>query len=155
MKASTKKILIWTGSILLIGAISYVAYVGYVLYVFIGGCGMDDGPFYAQEVSDIQFSDSLQTFELSDGTLILDNRNDSLSPVLAFEMEGNFTWILDTDVSKTEGYEGTRIWEISNLTVEDGSKMDLKFTGHWTYGAEAGSMHIDKKTGKNSFCLSW
>lgn len=116
---------------------------------------MDDGPFYAIELADIQFSDSLQTFELSDGKLILDNRSDSLSPILAFEQNESLSWILDTDVSKTEGYEGTRIWEISNISIDDGSQINLRFTGHWTYGAEAGSMQIDKKTGKNSFCLSW
>src|SRR5690554_4645845 len=104
MKKSTKKSLIWIGSIIVIGVVSYIGFVGYVFYTFTSGCGMDDGPFYAVKLPDIQFSDSLQTFDLSDGKLILDNRSDSLSPVLALEVNGSLSWILDTDVSKTKGY---------------------------------------------------
>jgi len=116
---------------------------------------MDDGPFYAERINNVKFSESIQAFNLSGRTLILDSRSEDLSPILAFEKNGKSLWVLDTDVSNTSGYETTRIWEISSVKIQDGPKIQMKFIGHWTFGAEAGTMEIDKKNGKNSFCLSW
>ena len=84
------------------------------------------------------------------------NRNDPLSPILTLIENGKIIWTLDTDVRNTKGYETCRIWEISNVKItKDTDQIKLRFTGHWTFGAEAGSMEIDRKNGENSFCLSW
>ena len=65
-------------------------------------------------------------------------------------------WILDTDTRNTQGYESTRFWEISNVTIiRDADPIKLRFTAHWTYGAEAGTTEIERENGENSFCLSW
>jgi hypothetical protein len=157
MNKTIKIILILTISIIGIVKIGLMYFVGYLVFSFTNGCGMDDGPFKAVRIDSIQISDSVQTFDLSDnGKLILDNRNDTLSPILTLIEEGNVKWTLDTDVRNTKGYETCRIWEISNLTVRKKTDpIKLSFTGHWTYGAEAGSMEIDRDDGENSYCLSW
>lgn len=131
--------------------------MGYVYFSLFSGCGMDDGPFTAVIVDPIVISDSAQIFDLSDnGKLILENRNDTLSPILTCIENGEVKWTLDTDVRNTKGYETCKIWEISSVTVtKNTDPIKLNFAGHWTYGAEAGSMEIDRQDGKNSFCLSW
>jgi len=157
MNRTTKKILIWTFSIIGIGIIGYIGFVGYVMYTFASGCGMDDGPFNAVIINQTQISENSEIFELeNNGVLILDNRTDSLSPTLTLKENGIVKWTLDTDTRNTKGYESTRIWKISNVTVtKNTDPIKLNFAGHWTYGAEAGSMEIDRDDGENSFCLSW
>ena len=118
---------------------------------------MDDGPFKAVLIDPVEISDSAQVFKLSgNGKLILENRIDTLSPVLTLMENGKVKWTLDTDLRNTKGYETCRIWEITNVTlIKDTDPIKLYFTGYWTYGAEAGSMKIDRKDGENSYCLSW
>jgi hypothetical protein len=134
-----------------------LGFVAYVVYTFSSGCGMDDGPFKAVTTTPIEITETSERFKLSKGgELILTNRNDTLSPILTLFENGKLIWTLDTDVRNTKGYETCRIWEISNVTVtKDTDPIKIRFTGHWTYGAEAGSMEIDRENGKNSFCLSW
>lgn len=153
----TIKILIWTLSIIGIGIIGYVCFVGYAMYTFASGCGMDDGPFNAVLINPTKISENSELFKLeNNGILILDNRTDSLSPTLTLKENGIVKWTLDTDTRNTKGYESTRIWKISNITItKKTDPIKLNFAGHWTYGAEAGSMEIDRKDGNNSFCLSW
>jgi hypothetical protein len=155
MKLTLKKIIIWTSIIIGLGIFGYIGFVGYVIVSITNGCGMDDGPFEAVIVDDILITDSIQVFNLDNGELILYNRNDSLSPILTLIENEHVIWNLDMDVSQTNGYETCMLWKISNLTITNGNPIRLSFTGHWTYGAEAGSMKINRKTGKNSFCLSW
>jgi len=156
MNKTTKKLLIGTSiafGLLLIAAAIYIHF----FFKAIGPCGLDDGPFKAILVDQVVISDSALTFNLADnGQLILDNRNDTLSPVLTLVENGQKKWTLDTDVRNTKGFENWRIWKISNVTItKDTDPIRLTFTGHWTFGAERGSMEIDRKTGDNSFCLSW
>lgn len=157
MDKRLKKILILVISIIGIGVIAYVGFVGYVIYTYSSGCGMDDGPFEAALIDQIELTNNAQQFELSEnGKLILENRNDTLSPIITLIENGKVKWTLDTDTRSTKGYETTRIWQISNLRItKDTDPIKLRFTGHWTYGAEAGSMEIDRNNGDNSFCLSW
>lgn len=157
MNKKIKKILIWTFSIIGVGIVGYIGFVGYVLYSLFSGCGMDDGPFKAVLINPIEITENAHYFNLADnGKLILENRNDTLSPVLTLIENGKIKWTLDTNTQNTEGYESTRIWEISNVTLSDSTdQIELSFTGHWTYGAEAGFMKIDRTDGDNSFCLSW
>jgi|TARA_B110000090_G_C13239691_1_gene391993 hypothetical protein len=157
MNKTTKKILIWTFSIIGIGILGYIAFVGYVMFTFASGCGMDDGPFKAVLVDQTNISENSEMFDLkNNGLLILDNRTDSLSPTLTLKENGIVKWTLDTDTRNTKGYESTRIWKISNVTITKNSDpIKLNFAGHWTYGAEAGSMEIERDDGENSFCLSW
>ncbi len=157
MNKTVKKILICTASIIGIGVIGYIGFIGYVLYTFNSGCGMDDGPFNAVLIDQIELTDTAEQFDLSDnGKLILENRNDTLSPIITLIENGEIKWTLDTDTRNTKGYESTRIWEISNVTItKDSDPIILRFKGLWTYGAEAGSMEIDREDGENSFCLSW
>ena len=157
MNKTVKKIIIWTASILGIGVIAYLSFVAYAVYTFSNGCGMDDGPFEAVTTTPIEITEISERFKLSKGgELILTNRNDTLSPILTLIENGKVIWTLDTDVRNTKGYETCRIWEISNVTItKDTDPIKIRFTGHWTYGAEAGSMEIDRENGENSFCLSW
>ena len=98
-----------------------------------------------------------QIFNLSEnGKLILENRNDTLSPILMLIEKEQVKWTLDTDVRNTEGYETCSIWEIRNVSItKDTDPVKLRFTGYWTYGAEEGFMEINREDGDNSFCLSW
>lgn len=157
MNKTVKKIIIWTASIIGVGVICYFGFVAYVLYSFTSGCGMDDGPFSAVKTTPIEISQTSESFKLSEnGELILTNRSDTLSPILTLIENGEVKWTLDTDVRNTKGYESCRIWELSNVTItKDTDPIKLRFTGHWTYGGEAGSMEIDRENGENNFCLSW
>ena len=157
MTKTLKNTLIWITSIIVIGVIAYIGFFAYTIYTFSSGCGMDDGPFEAILINQIKLTETGEKFDLSDNSkLILENRNDTLSPIITLIENGKTKWSLDTDTRNTEGYERTRIWKISNLTItKDSDPIKLRFTGHWTYGAEEGSMEIDRKTGENNFCLSW
>ena len=157
MNKTLKKVLIGIGIIAGIGIIGYLGLVGVVWYQFSVGCGMDDGPFEAVLIDPIEITSNSIEFDLSKkGKLILENRNDTLSPILTLIENGKVKWTLDTDTRNTKGYESTRIWEISNVSIEKKTDpIKLVFTGHWTYGAEHGSMKIDRDNGDNEFCLSW
>ncbi len=157
MSKTAKKILIWILSIIGIVAAGYIVFMAYAVYTFVSGCGMDDGPFEAVLVEEMEISENSEIFELeNDGILVLDNRADSLSPILTLKEKGIVKWTLDTDTRNTEGYESTRIWEISNVTViENNDPIVLRFAADWSSGVEAGSIEIDRGDGDNSFCLSW
>lgn len=157
MNKKLKKTIIGIIAIAGIAIIAYAGFVLYAVYTFTSGCGMDDGPFKAVKIENQNLTDDLLIFDLSDkGKLIIDNRNDSLSPILTLIENEKVKWTLDTDVRNTEGYETCRIWKIDNVTVtKDSNPIKLTFTGYWTFGAERGSMEIDRTTGDNSFCLSW
>ena len=157
MKKSSKKILIGIALLISIIAIGYNGLVSYVLYTFNSGCGMDDGPFKAILIDEIELSQTSEKYDLSNnGKLILENRNDTLSPIIALIEHGEIKWTLDTDTRNTKGYESTRIWKLSDITIiKDSNPIKIRFIGHWTYGAEVGSMEIDRKNGQNNFCLSW
>lgn len=139
------------------GVIVYVVFLGHVFYTFFSGCGMDDGPFKAVLINQIELMEKAQQFDLSgNGKLILDNRSDTLSPIITLIENGKVKWTLDTDTRNTKGYEHTRIWKISDVKItKKTDPIKLRFIAYWTYGGEAGSMEINRKNGKNSFCLSW
>ncbi|WP_299122449.1 hypothetical protein [uncultured Tenacibaculum sp.] len=147
---------------IIIAIISGIFLIGYlfiainVWYQFNVGCGMDDGPFEAVKINKIELSEKTEIFKLENGVLILDNRNDTLSPILMYKKNNTIKWVLDTDVRSTKGYENCRISSINDLKINESSKgLNLKFYALWTYGAERGSMNIEKKNGDNKFCLSW
>ncbi|PKH52173.1 hypothetical protein CXF68_16390 [Tenacibaculum sp. Bg11-29] len=157
MNKTLKNILIGFTVITGIGIIGYLALVALVWYQFNIGCGIDDGPFKAVIVAQIEITKSAKEFDLSDnGILMLENRNDTLSPILTLIEKGKVKWTLDMNTKNTKGYESTNIWRISNISVEKKTDpIKLFFTGHWTYGAEHGSIEIDREDGDNKFCLSW
>ncbi len=151
------KPLIWTTLIIAIGIISYFIYVIMTFDIgYRGECGMDDGPFNGIIIDPIEKSESAQVYEIDNGQLIIENRNESLSPILMLIENGVTKWTIDTDVRNTIGNENSRIWEISNVSITNKSNpIELEFIGHWTYGAEFGTMTIERKNGDNKFCLSW
>ncbi len=156
MNKKLKRILIVISSILGLGVLAYLGFVIMMYYTFTVGCGMDDGPFEAEIIKEYKSTENQNVFKLKEGELIIDNRNDTLSPIILLKEKGKAKWILDTDTRNTKGYEYTRIWEISNVTIEkETSEIHLSFVGHWTFGAERGKITIDRKDGENKFCLSW
>ncbi|MBA3665868.1 MAG: hypothetical protein H0W61_16940 [Bacteroidetes bacterium] len=159
MDRETKKIVFWIfipiGVFLIFGLIYlFVLFKAVDSY---GPCGTNDGPFKAKVISNFESGDSSTVFQLSgNGELVLHNRGDTLCPILTLLENGKKVWSLDTDVRNTKKYKDCRIWNISNVTVtKDSNPIELSFIAHWTYGAERGTMEIDRKTGDNSFCLSW
>lgn len=118
---------------------------------------MDDGPFNAVMIEPIKISESAQVFDLSDnGTLIIDNRTDSLSPILTLKENGKIKWTLDTDTRNTREYANTRIWNIRKVEILNKSNpIRFQFFADWTYGSESGGMEINRESGENNFCLSW
>ena len=156
MNKTFKKILIGLGIIGGIGLLGYLTLFALVWYQFNVGCGMDDGPFEAIKIDKKEFSKTAETFKLNKGKLILDNRHDTLSPILTYVVDNKIKWTLDTDVRNTKGYEYCRISSINDLKViESSNELELEFYAVWTYGAESGSMNIEKEGGDNKFCLSW
>ena len=168
MNKIVKKKYIWIVSIIGVGLIAWLGVViyavGYLFYFGGDGCGMDDGPFIATKIKPIEITKTSERFKLSKGgELILTNRDntlmsrdDILAPVLTLIENGKVKWTLETDVRNRENHENHRIWKISNLTItKKTDPIKLSFTGHWTFGAEAGRMKIDRENGDSSFCLSW
>ncbi|SDY07998.1 hypothetical protein SAMN05444411_12010 [Lutibacter oricola] len=156
MNKIVKKTLIGITIIIAIGVIGYTILHGIVWYQFNVGCGMDDGPFKAIKIENHLITDNHKIYKLKKGELILDNRNDSLSPIILYKEKGKIEWILDTDVRNTKGYETCRISSINDLKIiNDSNKIEIEFYAVWTYGAESGWMKIDKNGGDNKFCLSW
>ena len=156
MKKLRKRLLILLISIFGLGIVLYIGFEILMYYTFTVGCGMDDGPFKAKIINEYKSTENLKIIQLKKGRLIIDNRNDSLSPIIYLKEKGITKWVLDTDTRNTEGYENTRIWKISDITIEnDNSEIKLSFIGHWTYGSERGKITIDRKNGGNKFCLSW
>ena len=154
MNKTIKGIIIWT--IAIIGS-SILLFLGYFYYMFPFGCGMDDGPFEAKLIAPIEYSDSAFVIDLSENAQILiENRTDTLSPVIILLVQDEIKWTLDTDTRNTPGYENTRIWELDHIEITDSTDpIRLTFYANWTYGFERGSMNIDKTDGGNQFCLSW
>jgi len=157
MQQITKKILIWTFAIIGLALVGYIGLISFLIFSNSNSCGLDDGPFQAVLIKPIELTENAKRFNLSDqAVLILENRNDTLSPVLTLIEDGKVKWTLDTDTRNTKGYELTRISQIDNVNVsQDTDPIKLNFTGYWTYGAEAGSIEINRKNGGNNFCLSW
>ncbi len=157
MNSILKNVLIGIAIVAGIFIIRHLILVGLVWYQFSVGCGWDDGPFKAELIDPIEITDEAVEFDLSKkGKLILENRNDTLSPILTLLENGKVQWALDTDTRNTKGYESTRIWKISHVVVDRKTDpIKLEFIGHWTFGAESGSMEIDRDNGDNTFCLSW
>ena len=80
----------------------------------------------------------------------------SLIGIIVIGYVGLMYFAVYTDTQKTEGYESTSIWELSEVEItENTNPIKLKFIGHWTFGGERGSMEINRANGSNSFCLSW
>lgn len=156
MNKILKKTIIGIGIISAIGIIGYLILFSLVWYQFNVGCGLDDGPFEAIKIEKCDYSENIETYNLKEGKLILDNRHDTLSPIITYLVANKVKWTLDTDVRNTSGYETCRISSINNLKIEEHSKeLNLTFYAVWTYGAESGSMNIEKSNGENKFCLSW
>jgi len=118
MTKTTKKIVLWTAVILGIGFIGYVGFVIYELNSFVSGCGMNDGPFNAALIDPIVLSEHSEKHALTKNTtLVIDNRTDTLSPVLTLKENETVIWALDMDTRNTKGYETTLIWKISSITI--------------------------------------
>lgn len=147
----------WLISIIVVIIIAYFIYIAYAVSSFVGECGLDDGPFKATLIEPITNSKTAQRFDLADShILIVENRTDSLSPIITLIKNDKTIWTLDMDTSKTEGYETTEIWNISNVNItKDSDQIELNFLSFWTSGYEAGWMEIDRDSGENKFCLSW
>lgn len=157
MVSIIEKILTWTVSIVLIAIVGYVFFAAYTVLSSPNKCGLNDGPFVATLVNPIPITDSAQVFKLSgNGKLILENRNDTLSPIFTLVENGITKWTLDTDIKNMPNYEGSEIREINHLTVvKDADLIELHFYADWDCGFEQGKMTINRKSGKNYFCLSW
>lgn len=138
--------------------LGYFGFVTYQVLTFSGwdGCGLDDGPFKGVLIDKIEISEFAQVYEIENGELVLENRADTLSPILTLIENGDTKWTIDTDLRNTVGNENSRIWEISNVSIINKTDpIELNFTGHWTFGAEFGTMTINRADGNTEFCLSW
>lgn len=114
-------------------------------------CGFDDGPFTAIPSDSIAKASDSKVFELkNDGVLCIDNRIDTLPPVISFYEEELLKWSVVMDL------ENWRIDSIYSIEVsKDKALIKLEFIASWSFGNEFGSMRIDRYSGDNSFCLSW
>ncbi len=153
-----------TFTIIIIMVLSFLIYVGYVIFGFISfsntfdKCGMNDGPFTAQKIES-EFIENKNDINLkleNKYTLIIQNRTDSLSPLITLKKSDKVEWTLDTNVRFTQSFESSFLSRIENVTVEKSTEfIELRFTGYWTYGAESGYIRINRNTAENFFCLSW
>lgn len=152
LKSIIKVILIFSG----ICITGYLIFLGIIYYQFTVGCGFDDGPFKAIQIDKSTKLNKDAVISLKNGELIIDNRHDTLAPLVGYKKDGKFEWIIDMDVRKTSGYEMFWISKIYEVEVKEGLRnIDLYFIADWSEGHEVGSMTIKKRNGKNSFCLSW
>ena len=134
----------------------YLTFLGIIYYQFSVGCGFDDGPFKGIRIDKNTPINNEVVLSLKNGELIIDNRHDTLAPLVGYKRDGKYEWIIDMDVRNTSGYETYKISKIYEVKVEEGVRnLDLYFIADWSEGHEVGSMSIKKKSGKNSFCLSW
>ncbi|WP_405376972.1 hypothetical protein [Nonlabens sp. Asnod3-A02] len=119
---------------------------------------MNDGPFTAQKIES-EFIENKNDINLkleNKYTLIIQNRTDSLSPLITLKKSDKVEWTLDTNVRFTQSFESSFLSRIENVTVEKSTEfIELRFTGYWTYGAESGYIRINRNTAENFFCLSW
>lgn len=144
--------------ILIIAAIAVILLipVGRFAYSIFFGCGFDDGPFKAVLTTEEIRVDSAEVFQINTEEILLDNRSDSLPPLVGFKSDGEMNWVLDLDLKNTKKYDHCSISRLYNVEVQDyGDSFGLVFTAVWTYGHERGRMTVKKRTAKNHFCLSW
>ena len=154
-----KRVFLYTSLIILVTVILVVSYFTYVFSNFLEGmseCGTDDGPFEAVFVSYSEVSDEAKVFQLAHNyQLYLDNRTDSLPPLLILKRNDSIHWSLNMNTQNTKGYENTHLTRLSQVTIKENDKnIDLKFNALWTFGSESGNMRIDRESGNNWFCLS-
>lgn len=150
-----RKLLLLGIFFILFFTVIYVTIFFIGIYAFTSGCGTHDGPFEAVLIQPVEIQNSADTFELSnDSRLVLDDRDDALSPVLVFLVGNRLKWTLDMDLKiVNENYY------ISSISISDVSETKeeiiLNFHADWNYGYERGWMTINKENGDNEFCLSW
>jgi len=114
-------------------------------------CGFDDGPFSAIETELLADETRSKVFELNNqGTLMIDNQLDSLSPILSLYEEGQLKWSI---LMELENWHVDSIYHI-NMTG-DKKIIKLSFFAAWSFGHESGNMRIDRSNGDNNYCLSW
>ena len=157
MNQTIKKAIIWIATIIGISLIGYGVVVTYFLHTLNRGCGFDDGPFVAVVIDTIILSPDAQEFEIShQGKLIINNRKSSKSPIISLVENEKVKSSLDMDTRNTLGYEATTLQKLSEVVItRKNNPIEMKFISHWTFGAEVGSMEINRKNGENTFCLSW
>lgn len=120
--------------------------------------GFDDGPFYGQPfvgiVSDAAISDRL---DYRQGELLVYNRSEDQSPVLAYRVQGETLWAQSLDVSQSPRYDGVyHLTAMSDLSMAYGIWRDrLDFLGTWNFGTERGRAYLWKWGGFHRFFLSW
>lgn len=146
--------------LLLIGIIIYcVIYfilTIYTLITFSNGCGFDDGPFEAKKISAIKIQKTDTQIKLdTDAFLTISNRVENSQPIITFREQGKTKWTVLMDLGDSELYRDSKIEQIRNVKILKNSRtIKLQFLAKWTYGEEQGSMKINRKNGKNHFCLS-
>jgi len=136
-----KKIIIWIVSII---GISIIVCIGFFAYII---KSLDYGPFHATKIEPIEISDNVMRFQLSEnGEFIIDNRIDTLSPVLTFIENRTIKWTLEMN-------EITEIGDVSITSIDPIRFYFIWFNTH-SYGVDRGRMKINKRTGKNKFYLN-
>ncbi|EPG67232.1 hypothetical protein [Leptospira wolffii] len=117
--------------------------------------GFDDGPFRGKKISleGVSFTQN-ESVPFREGELAVLESDPISGPILAYRKREKIEWayLLETE----NQMPGTRIWKISNLSLENGIFRDrIHFTGTWTHGAERGLAFVWKFGGLDYFYLSW
>lgn len=139
--------------------LGFIGFLGYGVYIFLVlfTCGLDDGPFEAELINPIEIPEVAEKIYIENyGILHVDNRTDSLSPVLTLVKKGKIVWSLEMDLARTKGFENSFLEKISQIRWSiDDDDFYMDFVANWDFGNERAWMTINLDDGDNCFCLSW
>jgi hypothetical protein len=121
---------------------------------------LNDGPFKGKifKGNIIELKET-EKVKFQDGYLIIYNRDNKLSPIIGYQINDKFVWIIEMDVKTNIKYKSCNLYKVGNLKVKEFNEYSkdftIEFVSNWTYGEEMGWLYINKKGNFKYFYLSW
>lgn len=122
-----------------------------------GGCGSHDGPYQALTTTEhVDLSTAIH-LPVNGGTLLVDNRDEDETPLIAFMEGDSILWTRELDGDEGKRQPGATIYPstLRDIKVQDANTpYFIECYAEWDGGYEYSRMWIER-TGDIEFCISW
>lgn len=119
-------------------------------------CGMDDGPFSADQISIPFDSIGTDSFEIDNGKLFVQNELIYSYPVISLIEDNNIAWSLLLKPDQKYEYQDYDVGDMTITEIKRANNNSIVIRFYcWGVSGDGGTMKIDRKTGENNYCTSW